>query len=58
MDIARSKNRAEELHNEKLHNLYFFINIIRMVTTRIMILPGHIARRAQELLYKILDAKS
>jgi hypothetical protein len=50
LDITGSKKKAEELHNEKLHNLYFFKNIIRMVISLMMLLPGHISRRAQQLI--------
>jgi hypothetical protein len=33
-----------KLHNEELHNLYFYPSIIRMIKSRRMRLAGHIAR--------------
>jgi hypothetical protein len=33
-----------KLHNEKLHNLYSLINIIRMIKSRRMRWAGHVAR--------------
>jgi hypothetical protein len=34
----------KELHNEKLHNLYFSPNIIRIIKSRRMRFSGHVAR--------------
>jgi hypothetical protein len=35
---------GRKLHNEELHNLYSSPNIIRMIKSRRMGWPGHVAR--------------
>jgi hypothetical protein len=37
-----------ELHNEKLHSLYFSSNIIRMIKSRKMRWAGHVARMEEK----------
>jgi hypothetical protein len=37
-----------KLHNEKLHNLYFSPNIIRMIKSRKMRWAGHVARMGKK----------
>jgi hypothetical protein len=36
------------LHNEELHNLYSYPNIIRQIKSRTMMWAGHVARRGEE----------
>jgi hypothetical protein len=44
-----------KLHNEALHNLYSFPDIIRQVKSRRMRWAGHVARMGEERkLYKVL----
>jgi hypothetical protein len=33
-----------KLHNDELHNLYFSLNIVRMIESRRMRWAGHVAR--------------
>jgi hypothetical protein len=42
MDEVRGEWR--KLHNEELHSLYLFPNIIRQITSRIMRWAGHVAQ--------------
>jgi hypothetical protein len=47
-----------KLHNEKLHNLYSFPDIIRQGKSRRMRWAGHVARMGEERkVYKILVGK-
>jgi hypothetical protein len=47
-----------KLHNEELHNLYSSPNIIRMIKSRRMRWPGHVARmRITRNAYRILVGK-
>jgi hypothetical protein len=39
-----SNKRREKLCNEELHNLYFSPNIIRIIKSRKIKWPGHVAR--------------
>jgi hypothetical protein len=44
-----------KLHNEELHNLYSFPDIIRHIKSRLMRWAGHVARIGEEIkLYKVL----
>jgi hypothetical protein len=48
----------EEVHNEELHNLYSYPDIIRHVKLRIMRWVGHVARMGEERkVYKVLVGK-
>jgi hypothetical protein len=50
--------RVNELHNEKLHNLYSSPDIIRQVKSRRMRWAGHVARMVEERkVYKVLVGK-
>jgi hypothetical protein len=47
-----------KLHNEELHNMYSFSNIIRQIKTRRMTWAGHVARMGKDRkLYKVLVGK-
>jgi hypothetical protein len=47
-----------KLHNEELHNLYSFPDIIRHIKSRRMRWAGHVARMGEETkLYKVLVGK-
>jgi hypothetical protein len=47
-----------KLHNEELHNLYSFPDIIRQVRSRRMRWAGHVARMGEERkVYKVLVGK-
>jgi hypothetical protein len=47
-----------KLHNEELHNLYSWPNIIRMIKTRRMRWAGHVAGMgAKRIAYRILVRK-
>jgi hypothetical protein len=47
-----------KLHNEELHNLYSFPDIIKQVKSRRMRWAGHLARMGEERkLYKVLVGK-
>jgi hypothetical protein len=47
-----------KLHNEELHNLYSFPDIIRQVKSRRMRWTGHVARMGEERkVYKVLVGK-
>jgi hypothetical protein len=50
--IFRSKRdeitgELRKLHNEELHDRYTSPDIVRLITSRIMILVGHIARMGE-----------
>jgi hypothetical protein len=48
-----------KLHNEELHNLYSFLNIIRQIKSRRMTWAGHVARMGEERkVNKVLVRKS
>jgi hypothetical protein len=48
----------KELHNEELHNLYSFPNVIRMIMSRRMRWAKHVARMgAKRKAYRILVGK-
>jgi hypothetical protein len=48
-----------KLHNEELHNLYFWPNIIKMITSRRMRWAGHVARIGETRnAYRILLGKA
>jgi hypothetical protein len=40
-----------KLHNEELHNLYFSPNIIRMITSKRMILASHVTGIGKRRIY-------
>jgi hypothetical protein len=45
----------EKLHNEELHNLYSFPNIIKQIKSRLIRWAGHVARMGEERkMYKVL----
>jgi hypothetical protein len=44
-------------HNEELHNLYSFPNIIRMFESRRMRWAGHVARMGKGKAYRMLVGK-
>jgi hypothetical protein len=47
-----------KLHNEELHNLYSFPNIIRQIKSRRMRWAGHVARMGEERnVYRVLMGK-
>ena len=46
-----------KLHNEELNNLYSSPNIFRVIKSRRMIWPGHIARMVERGVYKVLVGK-
>jgi hypothetical protein len=47
-----------KLHNEELHNLYSFLDIIRQVKSRRMRWAGHVARMGEDRkVYKVLVGK-
>jgi hypothetical protein len=47
-----------KLHNEELHNLYSFPDIVRQVKSRQMRWAGHVARMGEERkVYKVLAGK-
>jgi hypothetical protein len=47
-----------KLHNEELHTLYSYPNIIRQIKLRRMRWPGHVARMGKERkVYKVLVGK-
>jgi hypothetical protein len=47
-----------KLHNEELHNLYSWPNIIRMIKSRRMRWTGHVARMGEKRnAYRILMGK-
>jgi hypothetical protein len=47
-----------KLHNEELHILYSFSNIIRQIKPRRMRLAGHVARMGEERkVYRVLMGK-
>ena len=47
-----------KLHNEELNGLYFSSNIIRVIKSRRMILPGHVARMGERRgVYRVLMGK-
>jgi hypothetical protein len=48
----------KKLHNEELHNLYSFPDIIMQIKSRRMRWAGHVARMGEERnLYKVLVGK-
>jgi hypothetical protein len=48
-----------KLHNEELHILYSFSNVIRQIKSRRMRWAGHLARMGEERnVYKVLKGKS
>jgi hypothetical protein len=52
------KGEWMKLHNEELHNLYSYPDIIRQVKSRQMRWAGHVARMAEERkVYKVLVGK-
>jgi hypothetical protein len=47
-----------ELHNEKLHNLYFSPSVIRIIKSRRMRWAGHVARMMEKRnAYRLLVGK-
>jgi hypothetical protein len=47
-----------QVHNEELHNLYSSPSIIRMIKSRRMRWPGHVARMGEKMnAYRVLVAK-
>jgi hypothetical protein len=47
-----------KMHNEELHNLYSYPDIIRQVKSRRMRWAGHVARMEEEIkVYKVLAGK-
>jgi hypothetical protein len=56
--IFGPKRDWRKLHNEELHNLYFSLNIIRMIKSRKLRWAGHVARmRDKRNAYMILVGK-
>jgi hypothetical protein len=54
----RVAGRRRKLHNEELHNLYSLPSIIRLIKSRRMRWPGHVARMGEKRkVYRLLVRK-